>query len=85
MQKNRNEVNEMIYDLQKASMWKRASAFLFDVIILGILVVGIAAAMSSILGYDKYMGQVDEAYAQYATQYGIDFEISQDDFNKLTK
>lgn len=66
-------------------MWKRASAFLFDVIILGILVVGIAAAMSSILGYDKYMGQVDEAYAQYETQYGIDFEISQDDFNKLTK
>ena len=66
-------------------MWKRASAFLFDVIILGILVVGIAAAMSSILGYDKYMGQVDEAYAQYESQYGIDFEISQDDFNKLTK
>ena len=75
----------MIYDLQKASMWKRASAFLFDFIILGIFVVGIAAAMSGVLGYDKYMGQVDKAYAQYEQQYGIDFEISQDDFSKLTK
>lgn len=75
----------MIYDLQKASMWKRASAFLFDFIILGVLVVGIAVAMSSVMGYDKYMGQVDEAYATYESQYGIDFEISQDDFNKLSK
>ncbi len=75
----------MVYDLQKASMWKRASAFLFDVIILGILVVGIAAALSSFLGYDKHMGKVDEAYARYEKQYGIDFEISQEDFNKLTK
>ena len=66
-------------------MWKRASAFLFDVIILGILVVGIAAALSSFLGYDKHMGKVDEAYARYEKQYGIDFEISQEDFNKLTK
>ena len=75
----------MVYDLQKASMWKRASAFLFDVIILGILVVGSAAALSSFLGYDKHMGKVDEAYARYEKQYGIDFEISQEDFNKLTK
>lgn len=66
-------------------MWKRASAFLFDFIILGILVVGIAAAMSSALGYDTYMDKVDEAYAKYEQQYGVDFEISQDDFNKLTK
>ena len=75
----------MIYDLQKASMWKRASAFLFDFIILGILVVGLATVMSSAIGYDSYMGKVDEAYAAYESQYGIDFEISQDDFNKLSK
>ncbi|MGN1157207.1 MAG: RDD family protein [Agathobacter sp.] len=75
----------MALDLQKASMWKRASAFLFDFIILGILVVGLAAGMSAITGYDKYMNQVDEAYATYEEQYGIDFEISQDEFNELTK
>ena len=75
----------MIYDLQKASMWKRASAFLFDVIILGIVVVGIAAVMSNLLGYDAYMDKVDAAYAAYETQYGIDFEITQQDFDKLTK
>ena len=32
----------MIYDLQKASMWKRISAFLCDFILFGILAVGIA-------------------------------------------
>ena len=66
-------------------MWKRASAFLFDVIILGIVVVGIAAVMSNLLGYDAYMDKVDAAYAAYETQYGIDFEITQQDFDKLTK
>ena len=75
----------MVYDLQKASMWKRASAFLFDVIILGILVVGIAAMLSSVLGYDKHMGKVDEAYAKYEKKYVIDFDMSEADYNKLTK
>ena len=29
----------MIFDLQKASMWKRISAFLFDFILFGIVAV----------------------------------------------
>ena len=39
--------------IQKADLWKRASAALFDVIMLGILVVGFALLFSKIVGYDK--------------------------------
>lgn len=75
----------MIYDLQKASMWKRASAFLFDFIILGILVVGLATLMSSVAGYDGYYDAVQASYDKYEQEYGIDFEITQEEFQKLTQ
>ena len=50
----------MIYDLQKASLWKRISAFLFDIIIFAILAVGIAALMSFALDYDRHMDFIEE-------------------------
>ena len=50
----------MIYDLQKASLWKRISAFLFDIIIFVILAVGIAAVMSAVMGYDRHMDFIEE-------------------------
>ena len=74
----------MIFDLQKASMWKRISAWLFDFIILGIVVVGIAFVMSSLLGYDGYSAAVDAAYDRYESQYGITFDISEEEYNRLT-
>ena len=42
----------MIYDLQKASMWKRISAFLCDLIVFCIVAVGVAFLLSTILGID---------------------------------
>ena len=44
----------MIFDLQKASAWKRISAGLFDEIILGIAVVGLAFVFSVLFKYDDY-------------------------------
>ena len=41
----------MIFDLQKASMWKRISASLFDFILLVIAVAGFAFLLSAILDY----------------------------------
>ncbi len=32
-----------MYDFQKADMWKRISAWLFDFIMIGIVIVGVAA------------------------------------------
>lgn len=74
----------MIFDLQKASMWKRISAWLFDLILLGIVIVGIAFSLSSLLGYDGYSETVTQAYAQYEKQYGTTFDLSEEEYNCLT-
>ena len=75
----------MVYDLQKASMWKRASAFLFDFIILGIVVVGLATFLSSVLGYDKYNNDMNAAYDKYEKQYGIAFEITYEEYESMSE
>lgn len=70
----------MIFDLQKASMWKRISAFLFDIILLVIAVTGFAFLISCIVGFDKHNTALDEAYAKYEAEYGVVFDISQDEY-----
>lgn len=70
----------MIYDLQKASMWKRCSAALFDFIILGMLVVGLAVLLTGIFGYDVHYNNVNAAYERYEKEYGIEFDISQEEY-----
>ena len=44
----------MIYDIQKASLTKRLSAFLFDFVLMTIFVTGFMLLLSFILGYDGY-------------------------------
>jgi len=39
----------MIFDLQKASMWKRVSAALLDAILLAIVIAGMAFVFSVLL------------------------------------
>lgn len=73
----------MIFDLQKATIWKRVSAWLFDTILLGMLIVGIAFGMSSLLGYDGYSDTVSQAYSQYEQQYGTTFAISEEEYYNL--
>ena len=53
-------------ELQKASMWKRISAFLFDFIMLGIVAVLIGWGLSALTGYDNYSRTVTESYARYS-------------------
>lgn len=71
----------MIYDLQKASLLKRASAFLLDFILLCILITGCAFGMSALTGYDGYSDRMDALQKQYEEQYGVSFDISQEEYN----
>ncbi len=73
----------MIYDLQKAMIWKRISAWLFDAIILGIVVVGISYCLSSLLGYDSYSALLDERYEAYEQEYKVNLGITEKEFNEL--
>lgn len=75
----------MTHDLQKASLWKRASAWIFDIILLGILIVGVALVLSAILGYNGYNETLNDAYAVYEEQYGVEFEITQDQYLAMTE
>ena len=74
----------MIFDLQKASLSKRISAFLFDFIILCVIAVGIATLLSIIVGYDAQLNLLESKYNKYEEIYGIDTDISTDDYNALT-
>lgn len=70
----------MIYDLQKASFLKRTAAWLLDAILAVILAVGIASLLSVALGYDEYSNRVSEAYERYEAEYGVVFEVSQEEY-----
>ncbi len=75
----------MIYDLQKASMWKRISAFLFDAILLGIVAVMFAWSLSAALGYDRQSQALDAAYARYAEEYGVNFSMSLAEYEAMSE
>ena len=75
----------MATDLQKASIWKRISAWLFDGILFGILAVAAGVMLSWALGYDGYALQLEQGYAKYESEYGVTFEISQAEFASMTE
>lgn len=75
----------MAHDLQKAGLWKRIAAWMFDGILTGILAVGIACLLSMVLGYDAHSQTLDAAYARYETQYGVTFDISQEEYLAMTE
>lgn len=74
----------MGYDLQKASVYKRAAAWLFDAILISILAVGIAFLLSALLGFDGYSDTVSAAYAKYEEAYAISFSMDEAAYAAMT-
>ena len=78
----------MIYDLQKASLSKRLSAFLFDFVVFLIIAVGAALACSAVIGYDDRLEELDgycnEYYAAYEEKYGVRMELTNAEYLELT-
>ena len=60
-------------DLQKASMLKRISAFILDVILLAVAITGFAFFLSAVTGFDSYNERLNEIEASYASEYGFEF------------
>lgn len=75
----------MVYDLQKAGIWKRFAAWIFDEIFVVILAVGLGALLSVLLGYNGYNEKVQQAYAKYEAEYGITFEITQSEYQAMSE
>ena len=73
----------MIYDLQKGSMWKRISAWLFDAIMITIVAVLLGWLLSTALGYDGYNAALDERYAHYEALHGVNFNMTLSEYEAL--
>ena len=75
----------MIHDLQKAFFWKRIAAWMFDGILVSVLVAGLAFLLSVLLGYDGHSRTLEEGYARYEQAYGVVFEIDQEEYQAMTE
>ena len=73
----------MFFDVQKASMLKRLAAWIFDLIMLAIIVVGLLAFITAVFGYEYHTAKLEEIYVRYETQYGVDFELSTEEIQTL--
>ena len=74
----------MIYDLQRASMLKRISAWLLDAILLCIVATLMAFLLSAVLNYDSYSAQLDARYAYYEEHYGVTRSLTQAQVDAMT-
>ncbi len=73
----------MAEDLQRASMWKRISAFLFDAVILAVLAVLIAWGISALTGYNGYHRTLLDRYDRYSREYGVDLGMTAAEYEAL--
>ena len=73
----------MIYDIQKANIWNRASAYLFDIIILAIMVIAFSFTLSFITGYDNYNTALSEYQKTYEEKYNVSFTLSLEEYESL--
>ena len=67
----------MIYDLQRASMLKRISAWLLDAILLCIIATLMAFLLSTALNYDSYDARLEARYAHFEAEYGVTRNLTQ--------
>jgi len=74
----------MIYDLQRASMWKRVSAWLLDAILLCVTATMVAWLLSIVLNYDSYQQRFDARYAHFEAEYGVSRNVTQEEVDAMT-
>lgn len=75
----------MEHALQKANLGKRIAAGILDGILVCVLATGFAFLLSVVLGYDGYNQKLNEGYHRYETQYGVSFDISQEEYAALSE
>ena len=74
-----------MFDLQKASLTKRVSALLLDLILLATLACGFGALLSAALNYDSCTDALNACYEKYEQLYGVDFDITAEEFETLSQ
>ena len=71
--------------IQKASIAKRISAGLLDIIAVSIIATLCAWIISLAANYDGWNKKLEDASAKYETQYGITFRITEEEYNSKSR
>ena len=71
-------------DIQKASMWKRISAYILDIILLAIAAVGVAFLLSAALNFTGQFDKIDQIRVKYEAEYGVKLDITEEEYEKLS-
>ena len=78
-----------MYDLQRASMWRRISAALCDFIAIAIVVTGMIGLLNRALGYEKQVDRFEEIRVQHLVEHVDGYDpanpISNEEYEKLTE
>lgn len=72
------------FDIQRAGLLKRFSAFLLDFIVITILATFFIFLISKITNFDYYNTQLTSSYEKYEREYGVTFSISSDEYYSYT-
>ena len=79
------KVKKEMYQIQKASLWKRFAAGLLDIILILIIATGCMVVISAITGYDSKTAEMQTYYDEYEEKYNVNFDISKEEYEKLTE
>lgn len=65
-----------MFDTQKASILKRVSAFILDLILFAVISVGVMCVVSEIVSYNKYAQKLSDYYAECGDKFGVDLNVA---------
>lgn len=72
-------------EIKKAGLVKRGIAALVDLILIAALCIGVGFVVSPMTNYDEKMQEYEELIDEYTEKYGIDTELTQEQFDKMTE
>ena len=75
----------MSFSLQKASFWKRISAFMFDGMMMVVLSLAIMIGLHAILKIDAKIDRLEAYRVEYATELGFNLNITTEEYDAFTE
>ena len=75
----------MAVSLQKADVWKRISAYFFDIMLALVVAVASTLFFLAISKYDAHYEKIEQIRARYEQEYDINLNITQEEYNAFSE
>lgn len=75
----------MVYDIQKAGIWKRLSAWFLDVILLLVLSTGMVLLLTSVLNINGHYETMERISDRYESESGVSFDMTTEEYEALSE